>query len=165
MQKPKKSCEHCGKSFEPRRSDQKYCDHRCRANSRYKRYRGSIVPRRCLQCASAIPDESNLSRQFCSPRCRQRYHYERRSGLTETGTAPTESVEQKRDRIIPTILESFMPLTAREILNKVDLPDTDANRRYLQRKVDECPEIKKSGENKGRTYCTKRLSDSRGGGD
>ena len=48
-----------------------------------------------------------------------------------------------------------MPLTAREILNKVDLPDTDANRRYLQRKVDECPEIKKSGENKGRTYCTK----------
>ena len=50
-----------------------------------------------------------------------------------------------------------MPLTAREILNKVDLPDTDANRRYLQRKVDECPEIKKSGENKGRTYCTKRL--------
>ena len=146
-QKTKQVCAHCGKRFEPRRSDQQYCGHRCQANSGYKRRRGYIGARNCIYCASRISAESNRSKKFCSPRCRQRYHSDQGRGVDN----PVER-QQKRDQILPTILASYMGLSAREILNKVGLPDTVANRRYLRRKVDGCPEIEKCGDNKNRTY-------------
>ena len=149
---PKQSCEHCGKRFQPRRTDQQYCGSQCKANSRHKRRRG--YARNCIYCASSISAESNPLKKFCSPRCGQRYHSARARGMD----TPVER-QQKRDQILPTILASYMQRSAGEILNRVGLPDTEANRLYLRRKVNGCPEIEKCGENKNRTY-RRKLSTS-----
>lgn len=162
MQLPTRNCNHCQKPFQPHQKQQKYCDKQCRANNYYRRYHKVNKPRVCPQCKKHIPPESNLTKKFCSSKCRQRYHYEQQQGYVDAQGNPTatspQSTAQKREQIIPTIRASIAPLKAGEILERVGLPDNDANRRDLLRRVKACPEIETSGENKDKRYYPEGLA-------
>ena len=67
-------CAQCGESFQPRRTNQKYCSNSCKQKSTRLRKRGSVPERRCPHCGKEIPKESRANKVFCTPKCRQRFH-------------------------------------------------------------------------------------------
>ena len=117
MQTIERSCEHCGKHFQPRRKDQKYCGKQCRANSSYSRlHRSSMGDRRCLQCGESLPPESRRNTTFCSSRCRQRYHYERRKGYVDTSRNAEEiDINESVEQTPPSPLLTGTPVSEAQI--------------------------------------------------
>ena len=63
-----KVCEVCGKEFEAKRSDAKYCSKKCRQNKSVRAKRGSFSKKVCLVCGKEFNGHNNA--EACSNECR-----------------------------------------------------------------------------------------------
>lgn len=72
----KVKCAFCGKEFEQRRSDQRYCSPRCRNIINLRRTyarqhpKPTKKPRVCPVCGKELPPDSRWNTVYCSVRCR-----------------------------------------------------------------------------------------------
>ena len=160
---PSRKCAHCQATFQPSRRNHDFCSRYCKNNNAYKRKHKRASPRHCPQCGVPIAEDSNSSKVFCSPRCRSRYHYQQsriKIGKPAVEKRVKQTEQQKRDQIVPTVLEADNPLTARAILEQVGLADTVGHRRYLIRKLNEHPDIQLVDKNRNRRYKRKHTQAS-----
>jgi predicted nucleic acid-binding Zn ribbon protein len=71
-----KRCLMCGKPFVAQRSTKRYCSATCRVNaSRWSESEyEALLNRKCKFCNGPITYDQRSDAQFCSARCRQRWH-------------------------------------------------------------------------------------------
>lgn len=72
-------CEYCGKEFQPRAKDVKYCSPRCRMKTMLARKRAANVERltlKCVHCGKEFLAE-RTTRKYCSYRCQREFARER----------------------------------------------------------------------------------------
>jgi len=81
-----RTCRQCGREFETTTASKLVCSPECLVARRANRYRSTYVPRPrversciCDQCEAEFM-AMNPKSQFCSKKCRERFHYLKRRG-------------------------------------------------------------------------------------
>lgn len=63
----RKNCISCGREFEAKRSDAKYCSKNCRQNSSLRKKRGSFSKKTCPVCGKEFKGPNH--QKYCSEDC------------------------------------------------------------------------------------------------
>jgi hypothetical protein len=70
-----KFCEHCGKEFEYKQKDRRFCSRSCIDKRKYRKKNPRVLSeQQCLACSKAFAPRSKISK-FCSVACRNLYNH------------------------------------------------------------------------------------------